>query len=149
MEELELNVESPTPPAISHDEPADLEAEPVAPTIPSDEPTFAHLIFSSSSEEEAADTAAKVNTWRNIPKRARPKVADMILEIAERATSGDPCVSVNCAGCHACNRRARAWQDFDYLFQVLMRNQESAEPSAAKTGPVSYTHLTLPTNTTV
>ena len=135
LEELELNAESLTPPAIWHDEPADLEAEPVAPTIPSDEPTFAHLIFSSSSEEEAADTAAKVNTWRNIPKRARPKVADMIIEIAERATSGDPCVSVNCAGCHACNRRARAWQDFDYLFQVLMRNQESAEPSAAKTGP--------------
>ena len=45
------------------------------------------IVFYVSSEEgEAADNAAKVDTWRNIPKRARPKIADMIIEIAERAT---------------------------------------------------------------
>ena len=59
----------------------------------------------------------------------------MIIEIADRATSGDPCSSTNCAGCNACNRRLRAWQDFDYLFQVLLRNKEAAEPAVVKTGP--------------
>ena len=61
----------------------------------------------------------------------------MIIEIAERATFGNPCSSTNCDGCCccACDRRLRAWQDFDYLFQILMRNRESAEPNASKTGP--------------
>ena len=131
---VELNTESLTPPAIWYDEPADLEAEPLPPTIPPDEPTFAHLLFDGRSEEEVADTAAKVNTWRNIPKRSRPKIADMIIAIADRATSGDPCSSANCIGCRACERRNRAWQDFDYIFQILMRNREKEEPTAVKTG---------------
>ena len=96
-----------------NDELTDHGADPPTPTIPTDEPTFAHLLLTGRSEEEVADTAAKVNTWRNIPKRARPKIADMIVEIEARATSGDPCSSPNCPGCHACDRRCRAWQDFD------------------------------------
>ena len=59
----------------------------------------------------------------------------MIIEIADRATSGEPCSSTNCCGCRACCRRDRAWQDFDYIMQVLMRNHENSEPGAVKTGP--------------
>ena len=132
---IDFNAEALTPPAILHDELTDHGADPSTPTIPTDEPTFAHLLLTGRSEEEVADTAAKVNTWRNIPKRARPKIADMIVEIEARATSGDPCSSPNCPGCHACDRRCRAWQDFDYLFQILMRNKESEGPSVAKSGP--------------
>ena len=127
-------IESSTYPATSLDELNNAEAEGTA-TIPSDEPTFAHLLFDGRSEEEVADTAAKINTWRNIPKRARPKIAEMIIEIADRATSGEPCSSTNCCGCRACCRRDRAWQDFDYIMQVLMRNHENSAPSAVKTGP--------------
>ena len=29
----------------------------------------------------------------------------------------------------------RAWQDFDYIMQILMRNRENSEPKAVKTGP--------------
>ena len=92
---FDLYQEPSTPLEVDNGEPADPEAEPPTLTIPPDEPTFAHLLFDGRSEEEAADTAAKVNTWRNIPKRARPKIADMIIEIAERATSGDPCPLTN------------------------------------------------------
>ena len=127
---IDFNAEDLTPPAILHDELTDHGADPSTPTIPTDEPTFAHLLLTGRSEEEVADTAAKVNTWRNIPKRARPKIADMIVEIEARATSGDPCSSPNCPGCHACDRRCRAWQDFDYLFQILMRNKEHRQVGA-------------------
>ena len=132
---FDLYQEPSTPLEVDNGEPADPEAEPPTLTIPPDEPTFAHLLFDGRSEEEAADTAAKVNTWRNIPKRARPKIADMIIEIADRATSGDPCPLTNCTGCAACARRDRAWQDFDYIFQILMRNHENTEANAVKTGP--------------
>ena len=107
----DLYHEALAPLEVENGELADPEAEPPTLTIPPDEPTDICL-FDGRSEEGAADTAAKVNTWRNIPKRARPKIADMIIEIADRATSGDPCPLTNCTGCAACARRDRAWQDF-------------------------------------
>ena len=93
---------------------------------------FAHLLFLDQPEEEVEDTAAKINTWRIIPQRALPKVADFIIEIEARATGGAECREHNCEGCDACNRRFFAWQDFRFLFQLLARNKE-AEPQAQQT----------------
>ena len=105
-----------------------------------DEPNsegFAHLLFSGRSEEEVEDMAAKVNTWRIIPQRALPKLADFIIEIEARATGGAECCEHNCEGCDACNRRFFAWQDFRFLFQLLARNKEAEPqvPQTQKSGP--------------
>ena len=73
------------------------------------------------SPDGLSDQAAKVSTWRNIPARCRPKIADIIIDIEQRATGGSECT---CDNCHHCNLRYQTWLEFHYLLQILMRNKE-------------------------
>ena len=66
-------IESSTYPATSLDELNNAEAEPLTPTIPSDEPTFAHLLFNGRSEEEVADTAPKPIFGATFPNAPGPR----------------------------------------------------------------------------
>ena len=90
-----------------------------------DENGFAHLLLERMSPDGLSDQSAKVNTWRNIPARCRPKIADIIIDIEQRATGGSECA---CDNCHNCNLRYQAWLEFHYLFQSLMRNKERLQP---------------------
>ena len=103
---------------------------------------FAPLLFGGDTgltEDEAEDIAAKVNTWRILPKRALPKIADFVIEISDRATSGAECERRCCEGCDACKARNEAWLEFHYLFQLLARNKEESKESKPtqmmKSGP--------------
>ena len=45
---------------------------------------FAHLLFGGPTglcEEDVADTAAKVNTWRTLPARSRCQMAELLLDM--------------------------------------------------------------------
>ena len=91
---------------------------------------FAQYLFTDRGAEELSDIAAKVNTWRIIPARARPKIANILIDIEKRATDGTECV-YDC-NCQSCTRRFHAWQEFDYVCQILVRNKEAAQPTPAK-----------------
>ena len=70
---------------------------------------FAHLLFGGTTglrEDDVADTAAKVNTWRIIPARARPKIADMLIEIGNRALDYSESASNQ--------QRVEVWREIDY-----------------------------------
>ena len=92
---------------------------------------FAHLLFGGTTglrEDDVADTAAKVNTWRIIPARARPKIADMLIEIGSRATDYSQSASNQ--------QRVEAWREFDYIFQILARcTEQDASTAVHRSGP--------------
>ena len=119
-------------PAVEHD------AIDIGHGVESDDSSFAHLLFGNGtdlSQEEVADSAAKVNTWRNLPARARPKLAELLIGIIDRATRHD-CSCCADVECRACQRALHAWQEIDYIFQVLVRNTERSNPSEPhKVGP--------------
>ena len=119
-------------PAVEHD------AIDIGHGVESDDSSFAHLLFGNGtdlSQEEVADSAAKVNTWRNLPARARPKLAELLIGMIDRATGHD-CSCCADVECRACQRALHAWQEIDYIFQVLVRNTERSNPSEPhKVGP--------------
>ena len=96
---------------------------------------FAHLLFEGMSPDDLSDQAAKVNTWRNIPARCRPNIADIIIEIEQRTTGGSECT---CDNCQHCNLRYQTWLEFHYLFQIIMRNKERLEPEKDAGPKVDY-----------
>ena len=101
--------------------------------------SFAQLLFGGDTgltEEEVADSAAKVDTWRVLPARARPKLAHLIVDMVDRATGHEDCTASSSEECLACQQRLHAWQELDYIFQLTARNVESSGPrDSNQTGP--------------
>ena len=103
------------------------------------ETSFAQLLFGGGTgltEEEVADSAAKVDTWRVLPARARPKLAHLIIDMVDKATGHEDCKSNSSEECLACQQRLHAGQELDYIFQLTARNVECSGPrDSNQTGP--------------
>ena len=71
-----------------------------------------------------------------LPARARPKLAEVLVDMVDRATGHAECTSNSGGQCLACQQRLHAWQGIDCIFQLTARNVEcSGRRDANQTGP--------------